>query len=105
MVGQGVVMGEPAEIPERESEAAFRERLDRVIAEASGWLKAQQLEDGHWLFVLEADASIPAEYILFQHHMGEVDDVISAKLANYLRDTQGEEPPYEVRMPAPAMPP
>ena len=91
MVGQGVVMGEPAEIPERESEAAFGERLDRVIAEASGWLKAQQLEDGHWLFVLEADASIPAEYILFQHYMGEVDDVISAKLANYLRDTQGED--------------
>ncbi|MCH6554289.1 MAG: metallophosphoesterase, partial [Acidobacteria bacterium] len=37
------------------------------------------------------DASIPAEYILFQHYMGEVDDVISAKLANYLRDTQGED--------------
>ena len=32
-----------------------------------------QHEDGHWVFELEADATIPAEYILLQHYLGTID--------------------------------
>jgi len=63
--------------------------LDEVIGEASTWLAARQANDGHWLFELEADATITAEYILFNHYLGEIDDEIEAKIAKYLRRIQG----------------
>jgi squalene-hopene/tetraprenyl-beta-curcumene cyclase len=34
------------------------------VARAADWLLSRQQEDGHWVFELEADATIPAEYIL-----------------------------------------
>ena len=33
-----------------------------------------QRDDGHWVFELEADATIPAEYVLLHHYLGEPDD-------------------------------
>ena len=46
--------------------------------------------DGHWVFELEADCTIPAEYVLLRHYLGEpVDAVLEAKIANYLRRVQG----------------
>jgi squalene-hopene/tetraprenyl-beta-curcumene cyclase len=41
-------------------------------------------------FELEADATIPAEYILLKHYLGEpVDPVLEQKIAAYLRRIQG----------------
>ncbi|MGA9948182.1 MAG: hypothetical protein WBQ24_08020, partial [Xanthobacteraceae bacterium] len=37
--------------------------LDRHIDAARDALLACQRPDGHWLFELEADATIPAEYV------------------------------------------
>ncbi len=91
MVGQGVVAEGSPEVRHPESDTEFLGRLDRVIGEATHWLRSQQFEDGHWLFVLEGNATLPAEFILYQHYLAEIDDVISAKLANYLRETQGED--------------
>ena len=65
------------------------DRLDGVIDEAAAWLDGIQHEDGHWVFELEADATIPSEYILFNHYLGTIDDEVEAKLAAYLRETQG----------------
>ena len=46
--------------------------------------------DGHWVFELEADSTIPAEYVLLRHYLAEpVDAALEAKIANYLRRTQG----------------
>jgi squalene-hopene/tetraprenyl-beta-curcumene cyclase len=64
--------------------------IDRVIADVRSALKAAQADDGHWLYELEADATIPAEYILLEHFLGEIDHGIEAKLARYLRRTQAE---------------
>ncbi|MBT4220327.1 MAG: squalene--hopene cyclase [Rhodospirillaceae bacterium] len=63
--------------------------LDAIIAEATGDLTSRQKEDGHWVFELEADATIPSEYILLNHFLGTIDDKIEGKLAEYLRRTQG----------------
>jgi squalene-hopene/tetraprenyl-beta-curcumene cyclase len=63
--------------------------LDRVIGEAASWLTRRQRDDGHWVFELEADATIPAEYILLNHYLGHVDNAVEAKLATYLRRRQG----------------
>ena len=48
----------------------------------------QQRSDGHFRFDLEADAAIPAEYILIKHFLGEVDPDAERFHANYLRRRQ-----------------
>ncbi len=63
--------------------------LDAVIEDARESLKRARQGDGHWVFELEADATIPAEYIILKHHLDEVDTEIERKLANYLREIQG----------------
>ena len=47
--------------------------LDRAIAEARDALIAQQHEQGYWLYELEADCTIPAEYIMMMHFLDEID--------------------------------
>src|ERR687888_2343843 len=65
--------------------------LDQGIEAATRGLLALQQRDGHWVFELEADATIPAEYVLLRHYLGEpVDTVLEAKIAAYLRRVQGD---------------
>src|SRR6266545_3637742 len=65
--------------------------LDRGIEAATRALLALQRPDGHWVFELEADATIPAEYVLLRHYLAEpVDAVLEGKIAVYLRRIQGE---------------
>src|SRR5690348_12912385 len=64
--------------------------LERAVASATAALLAKQRADGHWVFELEADATIPAEYILLQHYLDEIDGAVEAALAKYLRSIQGE---------------
>jgi squalene-hopene/tetraprenyl-beta-curcumene cyclase len=67
------------------------EELDQRIASATAALLSERKHDGHWCFELEADATIPAEYVLFRHFRGEPDDrALEAKIAAYLRRIQGE---------------
>src|SRR5450759_1292200 len=64
--------------------------LDRAVAAATDALLALQRPDGHWVFELEADATIPAEYVLLRHYLGEpVNAALEAKFAVYLRRIQG----------------
>ena len=64
--------------------------LDRHIDLATQALLACQRADGHFLFELEADATIPAEYVLLRHYLAEpVDAALEAGIAAYLRRIQG----------------
>ena len=65
-------------------------QIDSAIEEARTWLIDEQDEDGHWAFPLEADATIPSEYILLNHYLDDIDDAVESKLAVYLRETQGK---------------
>ena len=81
--------------PERETNGPSKElplaELERAIeCGASALLRAQYAE-GYWCFELEADCTIPAEYILMMHYMGEIDRDLEAKLAAYLRARQAED--------------
>ncbi len=71
--------------------AAFADtRLDAAIGKAMQALLAAQQPDGHWVFELEADATIPAEYILLVHYLGEAADAeLERKIGVYLRRIQG----------------
>ncbi|MGH8294117.1 MAG: squalene--hopene cyclase [Steroidobacteraceae bacterium] len=64
------------------------ERLGRALVAARDALIALQAADGHWVFELEADCSIPAEYILMMHHLDEIEPDLERKLAVYLREQQ-----------------
>ena len=63
--------------------------LDRAIAEARDALVARQHTHGYWLFELEADCTIPSEYIMMMHFLDELDAPLEAKLASYVRAHQG----------------
>src|SRR5204863_744494 len=66
------------------------EALEASIASATRALLGSRQPDGHWVFELEADSTIPAEYVLLSHYLGEpVDAELEAKIANYLRRVQG----------------
>src|SRR6266704_3064673 len=64
--------------------------LEASIASATHALLDCQRPDGHWVFELEADCTIPADYVLLRHYLGEpVDTALEAKIAVYLRRVQG----------------
>ncbi|WP_373322153.1 squalene--hopene cyclase [Acetobacter oeni] len=65
-------------------------QLDRVVGRAHQALARRQDSDGHWVFELEADATIPAEYILLEHFLNRIDDATEQKIGIYLRRIQGE---------------
>src|SRR6185503_180029 len=68
------------------------ENLEAAISAATSALLALQRDDGHFVFELEADATIPAEYVLMRHYLGEpVDSALEAKIANYLRRIQSQD--------------
>ncbi|HEY5409469.1 MAG TPA: squalene--hopene cyclase [Caulobacteraceae bacterium] len=65
--------------------------LDRAIGKAARVLMDLQRADGHWVFELEADATIPAEFVLLKHYLGEPEDLeLERKIGVYLRRIQGE---------------
>src|SRR5581483_9454048 len=64
--------------------------LENGIGSATEALMGFQRPDGHWVFELEADCTMPAEYILLRHHLAEpVDAELERKIGNYLRRVQG----------------
>src|SRR6202023_2971015 len=64
-------------------------QIEAAVSRATQALLAAQREDGHFVFELEADVTIAAEYILFKHYLGQSADAgLEAKIAAYLRRKQ-----------------
>jgi squalene-hopene/tetraprenyl-beta-curcumene cyclase len=68
---------------------AAHTELDAVIGQGTEALLKLQHADGHWAFELEADATIPSEFILLQHFLDEINQPLHEKMAIYLRRIQG----------------
>jgi squalene-hopene/tetraprenyl-beta-curcumene cyclase len=65
--------------------------LEDRIQTATRALLDRQQPDGHWVFELEADATIPSEYVLLRHFRNEpIDAELERKIAVYLRRIQGK---------------
>jgi squalene-hopene/tetraprenyl-beta-curcumene cyclase len=73
----------PAET--RTEAAALDDHIDR----AREALLRRQQPDGHWVFELEADATIPAEFVLLLHFLDRPDPALEARIGVYLRGIQG----------------
>jgi len=72
------------------SPIAAPDALEDSIDRATDALLALGKSDGHWCFELEADCTIPAEYVLMRHYRDEpIDGVLEGKIAVYLRRVQG----------------
>jgi squalene-hopene/tetraprenyl-beta-curcumene cyclase len=63
-------------------------QVERLIGDSVRALKSRQKADGHWVFDLEADATIPAEYIFLNHFLDEREPEVEARLADYIRKIQ-----------------
>ncbi len=67
--------------------------LQKALAGSVQALAAAQKKDGHWIYELEADATIPSEYILLDHFLGRLtpeQKALHKRMAKYLRDSQEE---------------
>jgi len=62
--------------------------LSGAIQNAVRSLVQKQSEEGFWCFELEADCTIPAEYIIMMHYMDEIDVGLQEKIAVYIRRRQ-----------------
>ena len=62
--------------------------LEDGLAASRAALLSLQKKDGHWCFPLEADCTIPAEYVLMMHFMNDVDVDLEVKLARFIREKQ-----------------
>lgn len=62
-----------------------------LVAEQLSALLEHQADDGHIVFELEADATIPAEYILMCHFLDRIDRDRERRLAGYLRNGQSDD--------------
>ena len=64
--------------------------LGRAVDAARDALRERQDREGCWQFQLEADCTIPAEYIMMMHFLGEIDPQLEGQLAVYLRAHQAD---------------
>jgi squalene-hopene/tetraprenyl-beta-curcumene cyclase len=88
---EGAAAWRPAEVDEDLTLADPKQAgVADVVGEASAALEALQHPDGHWVFELEADATIPSEYILLEHFLGEIDQSLEDKIGVYLRAGQAD---------------
>jgi len=66
--------------------------LEAAVTRATDALLAAQKPDGHWVYELEADSTIPAEYILLVHYLGETPNLeLEQKIGRYLRRIQQQD--------------
>jgi squalene-hopene/tetraprenyl-beta-curcumene cyclase len=86
----GVAREVPGPIPDERLLEIDDAALDRVLRETHFALNDLQQPDGHWVFEFEADATIPAEYVMLQHFLGEIDEERERRIGNYLRQVQLE---------------
>jgi squalene-hopene/tetraprenyl-beta-curcumene cyclase len=80
-------------IPMRsEHGAPDHSELEGTLSRALDAILANQKPDGHWVYELEADATIPSEYVLMVHYLGETPvTTLEAGIARYLRRIQNAD--------------
>lgn len=65
--------------------------IEAMLGRAAAAIAADQKSDGHWVYELEADCTIPSEYVLLVHFLAEEPNLeLERKIGVYLRRIQGE---------------
>ena len=69
-------------------------QLTHAIEKAQEKLLSLQHPDGYWVFELEADCTIPSEYIMMMHYLDDINLELQEKLAVYIRSRQANDGSY-----------
>ncbi|ANE54802.1 squalene--hopene cyclase [Methylomonas sp. DH-1] len=69
-------------------------KIQAAIDRAQAKLLSLQHPAGYWVFELEADCTIPSEYIMMMHYLDDINEELQAKIAVYLRSRQSEDGSY-----------
>jgi len=80
-------------LPDIDLRSAIRgdDALEGAVRRATQALLRRQQPDGHWVFELEADATIPSEYVMLRRFFGRQDPAREAAIGRYLRRLQAQE--------------
>jgi squalene-hopene/tetraprenyl-beta-curcumene cyclase len=76
------------------SQKSTLDTLNAAIESAQSKLLSLQHPDGYWVFELEADCTIPAEYIMMMHYLDDINAELQAKMAVYMRKRQSADGSY-----------
>ena len=64
-----------------------KKKINKLIRDQNNYKK----KDGCYVYELEADSTIPSEYIMLMHFLGEIDTRIEKKMVKYLVNIQNEK--------------
>tara|TARA_B100000674_G_scaffold122602_1_gene93724 strand:+ start:3845 stop:5923 length:2079 start_codon:yes stop_codon:yes gene_type:complete len=67
---------------------SYKEPGQKALDAATLALLGAQAEDGHWRYDLEADVTIPSEYVMLQRFFGRSDRDRERRIGNYLKRRQ-----------------
>ena len=81
----------PSDIFKTHPQQTEREILDLSIERAKKAVIEAQATEGYWCYQLEADCTIPSEYIMMMHFMDEIDETLQQKLVVYIRARQNSQ--------------
>ena len=56
-------------------------KIENIISHCKKKLINDQKKDGHWVYDLEADTTIPSEYILMNHFLGIKESSLEKKIS------------------------
>ena len=65
--------------------------FDTLIEKRLADQKKNKLKEGCYLYELEADSTIPSEYIMLMHFLGDINLKLEAKIQNYLIQKQNKD--------------
>ena len=66
-------------------------KIENIINYCKKKILNDQKKDGHWVYDLEADTTIPSEYILMNHFLGIKEENLEKKLATYIKKEQNSD--------------
>jgi squalene-hopene/tetraprenyl-beta-curcumene cyclase len=69
----------------------FLRGVDNAISRSQAYFLQEQKPEGYWYYPLEANATMDAEYIFFNHFIGRVDEQKHQRLCQHLLAVQGED--------------
>lgn len=88
----GDVADEPAQLSLQlpPSGGEFLQGVENAIMRAQAYFLRKQHPDGYWYYPLEANATMDAEYIFFNHFVGRVDEEKHRRICEHLLSVQDE---------------
>ncbi|MGH7962462.1 MAG: squalene--hopene cyclase, partial [Candidatus Binatia bacterium] len=69
----------------------FLHGVDTAIRRAQDYFLREQKPEGYWYYPLEANATMDAEYIFFNHFMGRVDEQKHQRICQHLLAIQSDD--------------